>query len=101
MMLMRSAYTYLTMRKLKIFSIEITADERPKAIRKIWIKATVAGIIGAVFGTLGSALGASCVQNDLVNVLDFWPQGLWLGVCCVAGSAMGRVQRLKVVKEDE
>ena len=53
------------------------------------------------FGTLGSALGASCVQNDLVNVLDFWPQGLWLGVCCGAGSAMGRVQRLKVVKEDE
>ncbi|PJZ15999.1 hypothetical protein BHU41_01305 [Lactobacillus crispatus] len=101
MMLMMSAYTYLTMRKFKMFSVEITADERPKAIRRIWIKAIIAGIIGAVFGTLGSALGASSVQNNLVNVLDFWPQGLWLGVCCGAGSAIGRVQRLKVIKEDE
>ncbi|WP_254260696.1 hypothetical protein [Lactobacillus helveticus] len=49
---------------------------------------------------IGSAFGSSVANNgSMVNILSFCPQGLWASICVGGGVAIGKLHRLKVIKD--
>ncbi|EEJ71790.1 DUF3278 domain-containing protein [Lactobacillus ultunensis] len=101
-LLLSGCYTSFALKRLQIFQVEITPEERPKAVRRIYLKAIVEGIICFIPCMIGAAVGSSIANHGgLVNVLAFWPQGLWISVCICVGTVLGKLHRLKVVKDEK
>ncbi|WP_257875292.1 DUF3278 domain-containing protein [Lactobacillus helveticus] len=93
-------YTNFALNKLQILHIEITPDERLKAVRTIYLKAIIEGIVCFIPCMIGSAFGSSVANNgSMVNILSFWPQGLWASICVGGGVAIDKFHRLKVIKD--
>lgn len=96
--LLLGGYTTFTLNRLQILRVEITPDERPKVVHRIYLKAVIEGLLSFIPCMIGTALGSSVVNNgNMVNVLSFWPQALWASICVGIGVALGKLHRLKVI----
>lgn len=99
--LISSFYTTIALKKLQIFQVEITPDERPKAVRRIYLNSIIEGVICFIPCMIAGALGSSIANSgNLVNVLSFWPQGLFFSICICTGTIIGKLRRLKVIKDE-
>lgn len=100
--LISSFYTTVALKKLQIFQVEITSDERPKAVRRIYLKSIIEGAMCFIPCMIAGALGSSIADSgNLVNVLSFWPQGLFFSICISIGMIIGKFRRLKVIKDED
>lgn len=97
--LISNFYTTSALKKLQIFQVEITPDERPKAVRRIYLKSIIEGAMGFIPCMIGAALGSSIANSgNLVNVLSFWPQGLFGSICISICTIIRKTRHLKVIK---
>lgn len=99
--LISNFYTTIALKKSQILQVEITPDERQKAVRRIYLKSIIEGAMCFIPCMIGEALGSSIANSgNLVNVLSFWPQGLFGSICISICTVTVKTRRLKVIKGD-
>lgn len=100
-LLVMALYTSIQLRRSGIYQKEILPQERPKAIKRILIKAVIEWGLIFIPTMVGAALGASLSTHAMVNVWSYWPQGLWFSFCVILGTTTFNLHQLKVVKEND
>lgn len=91
--------TMHAMRKLDLYTVEITPTQKAKAVRKIIVRSVVESIIIFLILLTGAYLG-QLWQGQQPHFWANWSIELLPALFCFAGTLSGDLHRLKVIKED-